>query len=84
MRRDICWLISNLVCEKTSANLLIGHKVLMMKLVQLFYSETIMEIKRELTLTFSSLAHYGDKALAYQLLAHHNLLEICYSQLCSD
>lgn len=58
--------------------------MLMAKLVDLFTYENALEIQKELTYIFANLAHYAEKIDAYTLLAHENVLEICYSHLCKD
>jgi hypothetical protein len=46
IRRDACWLVSNLCCERNSATRVIREKMLIAKLVDLFADETHLETQR--------------------------------------
>jgi hypothetical protein len=84
VRRDACWLISNLCCDRVSSTQVIRQGMVMAKLVDLFTSEGSLEIQRELTHIFGDLAHFAEKYEAFTLLANENVLHICYEHLCRD
>lgn len=81
VRRDACWVISNLCFKKPSATLVIRHTMIISKLVQLLASEAVLIIKKQLTYIFAYIAHFADKIEALRLLGHENVLQICYAQL---
>jgi hypothetical protein len=84
VRRDVCWVVSNLSARKNSATAVIQHSQIIAKLVELFGGEAVLSIKKELSYLFAYLAHYADRSQALQLLSHPNVLEICYGQLCEE
>jgi hypothetical protein len=84
VRRDGCWLVANLCCERVSATRVMRQQMVMTKLVELFETEGGLEIQRELTHVFASLAHYAERYEAFTLLASERVLEICYRQLSRD
>ncbi len=82
IRRDACWLLSNLCTKKTGANAVVRRVEILEKLVDLFAYEVIFNIKRELSYLFCNIAHFGDKRETLLLLGQPKMLEICYNQLC--
>lgn len=84
VRKDTCWLISNLCTKKATATQVLQHGPLIGKLVELLAYEILLPLKRELTYIFCYLCHYGDRKEAINLLGHPNVIEICYGQLCGE
>jgi hypothetical protein len=74
IRRDACWLASNITCDRPSASAIIRNETLTHKLVELFFFENVLPIKKELTYIFTYLAHNGEKKATFTLLCHENLL----------
>ena len=81
VRKDCCWLITNICIKKTYTNAVIRHQEVMNKLVELFRIEAVLSVKKELTLIFCCIAHFADRKDALTLLGHPNVMEICYGQL---
>ena len=46
VRRDCCWVISNLCTKKQSATIVIKNQVIIGKLVELFSSEAVLIVKK--------------------------------------
>lgn len=84
VRRDACWLISNLCTKKVSANAVINDLKLIPKLVDLFAFESVQAIKKEICYILCYIGHYADRNKALMLLGHENVLEICYKYLCEE
>ncbi len=62
VRRDTCWLVANLCCERISATRVMRQQMVMAKLVDLFENEEGIEIQRELTHIFAYLAHNAERS----------------------
>ena len=59
MRRDACWLLSNLSLKKAAATQLMRHANVLAKLVDLFSSEALVSVKKEVTYIFCYVAHFA-------------------------
>ena len=59
VRRDACWLLSNLSLKKAAATQLMRHANILAKLVDLFSSEALVSVKKEVTYIFCYVAHFA-------------------------
>lgn len=59
VRRDACWLLSNLSIKKKPATQILRHEGIIKKLVELFTCEVIPYVQKEITYIFCYLAHFA-------------------------
>ena len=77
MRKDIFWLLSNYICDASSANYVLNHEDLRKKIFALYRSESNLATRTEIYYTISYLMYYGDRYRIYKLALSENILAQC-------